>query len=279
MTCLARVALAKAAPVRNGYFSTIGGLRRSRRSAGLVLVYLTTGLAVHDFRDPVDSRAGSVANVALDARDLQHVVLGFFVGRHLRAVLVDRAQARVVRGQRELLVVVVAIEQLAQIDDAGADVFGRVERVDDAELLRRRRHQLHQPHCALRRDRPGIEGRLHLDDRPDQLRPDTVLTGVLPDQRLELRARTARPWASPTGTVMARGRAVLRAVRERQDAIRVAPRVDLRLGRPGQAGERRTARPLRLQICVSRSVTYRAQVIGTECATRPVRSSGRKDLG
>ena len=49
-------------------------------------------------------------------------------------MLVDGAGAGVVGGERKLLVVVVPIEQLAQIGDAGADVLFGVERISDAEL-------------------------------------------------------------------------------------------------------------------------------------------------
>ena len=153
-------------------------------AGGLGIGVFDDGAAVDDFCDPIDSHAGSATNVALDARDLQDVILGFFIGRHFRAVLVHGARARVIGGQGELLVVVLPVEELAEVRDAGADVFGWIEGIDDAKLLRRRGHQLHQPHRAFWRDRPRVEGRLHLDHRADEVGANTALACVLPDQGL-----------------------------------------------------------------------------------------------
>src|SRR4029077_12962539 len=70
---------------------------------------------------------------------------------------VDVVLAGVVGGKREPLVLVVAVEQVAQVPRAVADVDVRVGQVGDAETaaagrlrdaLRRGRRQLHQPHGA-----------------------------------------------------------------------------------------------------------------------------------
>ena len=53
----------------------------------------------------------------------------------------------------------------ASMFDAGSYGFG------DGVLPRRRRHQLHQPHRALRRPRARLIGRLDLDHRAHQLAP------------------------------------------------------------------------------------------------------------
>src|SRR3954447_5060917 len=70
-------------------------------------------------------RWGSAAGAAADPGN---VFAGLAVGRD-RAVLFDGAGTRIVRGERELLVLRVALEQLLQISDARADVLGRIVRV------------------------------------------------------------------------------------------------------------------------------------------------------
>ena len=62
---------------------------------------------------------------------------------------IDRAGARVVRRQRELLVAVVAIQELTQVFDP-APTFSAGSNASSTELPRRGRHELHQAERALR---------------------------------------------------------------------------------------------------------------------------------
>src|SRR5690606_6916996 len=108
--------------------------------------------------------------------DALHVALGFAVWRHA-VVLVDRALAGVVAGRGEGQVAVEALQQPGQVLHAALDVLPRVERVADAEPLRRRRHQLHQALRADARQRVGVEGRFGVDDRPHDGLFHAVLLG------------------------------------------------------------------------------------------------------
>src|SRR5688572_16293028 len=70
--------------------------------------------AVDDFGGLVDLRAGLFLHAG-DLVDSDHVVLGLAVGGDPLAVLADGARAGIVGGKRQFLVVVVAIQKLAQI--------------------------------------------------------------------------------------------------------------------------------------------------------------------
>src|SRR5690242_16166177 len=62
------------------------------------------------------------------------------------------------------------------------DVLADVEDVTDAELRGGRRHELHQPTRALRRDGARLEIRLDADDRLDKLGRERVPRGCRTDQ-------------------------------------------------------------------------------------------------
>src|SRR5687768_16428094 len=131
--------------------------------------------AVDDLDRLVDDhlvpRAGTRAGLQ---PDLLHVVACLAVGRHVAAVAVHGTGAGVVRRERELLVALVAVEQLAQVRRAAADVFFRVVGIADAELARRGGHQLHEPHRAFRRGGCRVVAGLDLDDGAHQLGPQRV---------------------------------------------------------------------------------------------------------
>ena len=97
-------------------------------------------------------------------------------------MLVHRPWAGVVRGERKFFVVGIAVQQLPQIRDPGANILARAEGVRHAELPDRRRHQLHQPHRALRRRGHRVEARFDLDDRAHEVGPHAVLARVFLNQ-------------------------------------------------------------------------------------------------
>ena len=92
----------------------------------------------------------------------------------------------------------------------GFDVGLRIERVADLVVRGRRRHQLHQPHGALGRLRPGLVVRLDLDQRPDQQRIDAVRLGHRRDDLAVGRRSQQRPpdrgLASALGCALGGGR-------------------------------------------------------------------------
>ena len=95
--------------------------------------------------------------------DSRHIVSRLAIGRDAQAIPVDGSRSGVVRRQREFFLVVVADQQLFEIGHTRPHVFGRVERIADVELLRRRRHQLHEA------ERP-------LGETADGLKPDSTCT-------------------------------------------------------------------------------------------------------
>ena len=86
--------------------------------------------------------------------------------------LVDRFHPGVVRRERLLLIAAVPLEQLPQVARAAEDVLCWIVRVDP-EILRCRRHQLHEPARALRGSRCLVSARLSVHHRIDQRRRDT----------------------------------------------------------------------------------------------------------
>ena len=108
----------------------------------------------------------------------------------------------------------------------------------DAEFRGRGRHQLHQAHRALGRDRHRVERRFRLDDGPHQVGVDAVALGVLVDVAVEpLRAPIGRSRDPDPVVGLGNGEGLdfaavgARHVRQDHLAGRVAPGVDLRRGR------------------------------------------------
>ena len=179
-----------------------------------------------------------------DRADLADVVLRFPVGGHAAAVAIDGPGAGVVGRQRQFFVALVLVQQLAQVGGPTADVLGGIVGVANAELARRPRHQLHQPHRAFRRPRPRIESRFHLDDRANEIRTEALARRVFPDKGLELFERVIRlqgpgcPERGGSRNFVGRRRGVEPAVGQHQVPRRVAPGVDLGIGLagPGKRG-------------------------------------------
>ena len=73
--------------------------------------------------------------------------------------------------------------KLRQVCDSTTHVFVNIERMGDAEMLRSRRHQLHQAHRALRGHHAWLPGRFDLNDRTNKSRRNTVFLGVVLAQR------------------------------------------------------------------------------------------------
>jgi len=104
------------------------------------------------------------------------------IRRHA-AEATHRGGPGVVGGERQLQVVVEAVQQVAQVARAGAHVGVWVGRLRRAVGLRRRRHQLHEPLRAARRDGGGVETRLGLHHRRKQQAVEAVALGGLLDDR------------------------------------------------------------------------------------------------
>ena len=152
---------------------------------------------------PLTSVAASLWFVTVvDERTAVQVVSGLTERRHLVAVARDRLGAGVVRGQGELLVAGISVEESTQIGDTAPDILRGVVRVPHMQVGRRGRHQLHQAHRALRGSGPWIKSRLDLDDRPHQLGPYPMTCRLPQDDRTE--AATGDRWGGvgrPTAVV------------------------------------------------------------------------------
>ena len=96
-----------------------------------------------------------------------------------------RSRPGFIRREQEPQVAELANE-IREVLDTAADVLGRVERVRDTVACRGLRHKLHQAVSTLGRTCTWIPTGLHIDDRLDEPRVNTV-----PDCRLlnELRKR------------------------------------------------------------------------------------------
>src|SRR5262249_32179161 len=80
-----------------------------------------------------------------------------------------------------------AVAQLADIRGARHYVVSRVKRVEtefiaNAELNPSGRHELHQAHCAARRDRMLLSGAFDLHDRTDAARRHVKASGGFRDE-------------------------------------------------------------------------------------------------
>ena len=84
-------------------------------------------------------------------------------------------------------------EQMPELPGSAADVLDRIIGIDHAEVSRRRRHQLHQPHGAFARDRFRSEIRFGLDDRPQQCRFKSIPLGIEADRSTNLLLRISWP--------------------------------------------------------------------------------------
>src|SRR3989454_933119 len=134
-------------------------------------------VAVEHLRLGTRRRSRSLA----EPKHARHVRLRFRIRRN-PSIPPDRLHARVVRRERERKVAVVAVNQVPQVADPALDVLARIEDVADAELRRRRGHELHQPARALGRYGARFEVRLHADDRLDELPRALVPGGRRADQ-------------------------------------------------------------------------------------------------
>jgi hypothetical protein len=108
-------------------------------------------------------------------------------------VAAEPGRPRVV-GDESQLDVVERREEAREVADPGANVGDRIEQVAAREprarhdLAHRRRHELHEPEGARRRDRARIEPRLHVNDGEDEQRVHRGRERFLDDG-----ARHARP--------------------------------------------------------------------------------------
>src|SRR5512133_638951 len=105
---------------------------------------------------------------------------------------VDVVLAGVVGREREPFVLVVAVEEVAEVPGAIADVDLGVRQVGDAEVvaarvlgdaLRRVRRELHEADGARAGAGVGVELALGLDHRREQRRVEAVVRRVTPDDR------------------------------------------------------------------------------------------------
>src|SRR5437899_7441037 len=147
------------------------------RKVGVDDVAIGRLVAVEHLRLGTRRRPRSLA----EPKHARHVRLRFRIRRN-PSVPPDRLHARVVRRERERKVAVVAVDQVPQVADPALDVLARIEDVADAELRRRRGHELHQPARALGRYGARFEVRLHADDGFNELRGERVPLGRRADQ-------------------------------------------------------------------------------------------------
>ena len=119
------------------------------------------------YRERLDRLCGGRAASA--EADLPDVVLCFAEGRDATSVALHGHGAGVVRGQGQFLVAVVAIEQLTQVTGAAPDVVFGVVGVEDAEVLGRLRHELHEAPRPFSRRGPRVHVALRDAHRLQQL--------------------------------------------------------------------------------------------------------------
>src|SRR5437773_1241677 len=86
------------------------------------------------------------------------------------AKAIDRRLPRVVSGERQRQIQIVPGKQLLEVLDTSLEIHLRIEQIEGAVLPASRRHQLHQPTGALRRDRAAVVRRFDLDDGVPQPR-------------------------------------------------------------------------------------------------------------
>src|SRR5216110_2614423 len=109
--------------------------------------------------------------------------------------------------------------------DPALDVRRRIVRIGDRVLARRGRHQLHQPHGALRRPRSFVIRRLDLDQRADEPGVHPVLGRQLVDDLAvrngldRLEAASGRSAGSTTGSGYGTSSGVIRATTDGSHTI------------------------------------------------------------
>ena len=201
--------------------------------------------------------AGRAGGDTAQGADAPHVVLRLFVGRNLAAMLIDGQRPGVVGGQRQFFVVVVADPGVASdswlrrgCSRPGLKGSSTPKRAAVAGI------SCIRPIAPFGRDRPRIERRFHLNDRPNQVGPNALQHRMLANQRLVAGVR-----AHQHGEPRTRAVSAVMAVTPRPVACRRPPGCRWRPSRsrsgPGQAWrpQKRTARAPKLRICFSKSTT------------------------
>ena len=170
--------------------------------------------------------------------DSFYIVERFAEWRDLSTVRVDGTLARVVRGQRQLFIVIVPVEQLPEVGHSATDVLRGIVEIVHGQLARGIRDQLHEAHGAVGRPWPRDESRFHLDHGTQEIRRKALPTGTLPDRRLEPaapcsgRRRPRGPERLRPRHGEALGAGIEPTIGKQQLAVGIAPDVDLR-GRRG----------------------------------------------
>ena len=98
---------------------------------------------------------------------------------------IDGTRSRVVGGQRELHVVMVASEHLVKVCSAAADVLLGLESIGDAQRGRGTGHQLHQALRASVRCGADLAVALRFDHTPEQIGVDVVCGACFGEQRMK----------------------------------------------------------------------------------------------
>jgi len=117
--------------------------------------------------------------------DALNVLHSFEVRRDAPAELIDPHRARVISGQGQGEIVVVAAEEFTKIARAAIHVLLRIEDVFYSEVRGGLRQELHQAARVLGGDRVGIEIRFDSDNTMDEVGVDTVAFGGSADDLLE----------------------------------------------------------------------------------------------
>jgi len=128
--------------------------------------------------------AGEDAAVEL-VDDARYVDAGFVVGRDA-AVPIDGSRARVVGGESDGDVVVVAHEELVEIGGAATNVFVGTEAIVDALFGGGFRHELHEAAGAGAADGVGVAVAFGFDDAGQQVFVEVVLLSGLGEHLVEV---------------------------------------------------------------------------------------------
>ena len=177
---------------------------RARKRRRILSSVPNASAATSELRPQLEPELGAV-RAGVDRLQLLHALdvvarLGELDPAPLFPPAVDVRLAGVVGGERELLVLVL-VEQVAQVPGAVADVQLRVDEVAlvpaaaagaVGDPLRGRGQELHQADCAGAGHGIGLELRLLVDHGREQVRLEVVVLGV-PDDDLLVRERVAHP--------------------------------------------------------------------------------------
>ena len=116
---------------------------------------------------------------------------------------IHRRRPRVISGQRQRQVVVIASQQGIEITRAARDILVRPQAVAYAQLRRGLRHQLHEPLRAFPAHRRRVAAALCSHDAGQQIHVQVVLCSGARKQLVKLRLGQVRMCAAELGLAVA----------------------------------------------------------------------------